>query len=302
MKMEPVIPFDQRDGSLWYDGKLVPWKDAKVHVLTHGLHYASCVFEGERMYSGRIYKLKEHTERLFASARILGITIPFTEDQVNDACMEACRVQGYTDAYVRPVVWRGSEMMAVSAQQTKIHVAIATWSWPSYFDPETKMKGIKLDISEWKRPAPDTAPTRAKAAGLYMICTMSKHIAEAKGFTDALMLDYRGYIAEATGANIIFVKDGTLHTPTPDCFLDGITRRSVLALARARQIPVVTRHIKPEELPDFSEAFLVGTAAEVTPISQIGAYKFTPGEISQTLMHDYSDDVRREVSLVDLSK
>lgn len=298
--MADVIPFDQRDGSLWFDGKLVPWKEGKIHVLSHGLHYASCVFEGERMYSGRIYKLKEHTERLFESARILGIKIPYTVDEINKACIDACEVQGIADAYVRPVVWRGSEMMAVAAQQTKTHVAIATWSWPSYFDPDTKMKGIRLDISQWKRPAPDTAPTAAKAAGLYMICTMSKHNAEDKGFTDALMLDYRGYVAEATGANIIFVKDGVLHTPTPDCFLDGITRRSVEALARIRQLQVVERHIKPEELADFSEAFLCGTAAEVTPVSQIGPYTFTPGEISRALMHDYSAEVRREVSLVNL--
>lgn len=298
--MADVIPFDQREGSLWFDGKLVPWKDGKIHILSHGLHYASCVFEGERMYSGRIYKLQEHTERLFESARILGIKIPYTVDEINKACIEACQVQGYTDAYVRPVVWRGSEMMAVSAQQTKTHVAVATWSWPSYFDPETKMKGIRLDISQWKRPAPDTAPTAAKAAGLYMICTMSKHAAEDKGFSDALMLDYRGYVAEATGANIIFVKDGVLHTPTPDCFLDGITRRSVEALARIRQLQVVERHIKPEELADFSEAFLCGTAAEVTPVAQIGPHKFTPGEISRGLMHDYSAEVRREVSQVNL--
>jgi len=300
--MADVIPFDQRDGSLWFDGKLVPWRDAKVHVLTHGLHYASCVFEGERMYSGRIYKLKEHTRRLFESARILGIKIPYTEEEIDAACLEACRVQGHADAYVRPVVYRGSEMMAVSAQQTKIHVAVAAWPWPSYFDPVTKMKGIKLDISDWKRPAPDTAPTQAKAAGLYMICTVSKHNAEAKGYTDALMLDYRGYVGEATGANIFFVKDGTLHTPTPDCFLDGITRRSVMALARIRQIPVIERHIEAYELGGFSECFLTGTAAEVTPVSQIGPYRYTPGEISQTLMHDYSDDVRREVSLVELAK
>lgn len=298
--MADVIPFDQRDGSLWFDGKLVPWKDAKIHVLTHGLHYASCVFEGERMYSGRIYKLKEHTERLFESARILGITIPYTVDEINKACMEACEVQGYKDAYVRPVVWRGSEMMAVAAQQTKTHVAVATWSWPSYFDPETKMKGIRLDISQWKRPAPDTAPTAAKAAGLYMICTMSKHAAEDKGYTDALMLDYRGYVAEATGANIIFVQDGVLHTPTPDCFLDGITRRSVEAIARIRQLKVVERHIKPEEMADFSEAFLCGTAAEVTPVAEIGPYKFTPGEISRSLMTDYLADVQREKSVVEL--
>jgi branched-chain amino acid aminotransferase len=298
--MADVIPFDQRDGSLWFDGKLVPWKEAQIHVLTHGLHYASAVFEGERMYSGRIYKLQEHTERLFESARILGIKIPYTVDEISKACIAACEVQGTADAYVRPVVWRGSEMMAVSAQQTKTHVAIATWSWPSYFDPETKMKGIRLDISDWKRPAPDTAPTAAKAAGLYMICTMSKHAAESKGYTDALMLDYRGYVAEATGANIVFVKDGVLHTPTPDCFLDGITRRSVEGLARIRQIPVVERHIKPDEMADFSECFLAGTAAEVTPVSEIGPYRFTPGDISRALMHDYAAEVRREKSLVTL--
>ena len=298
--MADVIPFDDRDGSLWYDGKLVPWREAKTHVLTHGLHYASCVFEGERLYSGRIYKLKEHTERLIESARILGMTIPYTEKEINAACMAAA--EGYVDGYVRPVVFRGSEMMAVSAQNTKIHVAVAVWNWPSYFDPATKLKGIRLDISDWKRPAPDTAPTKAKAAGLYMICTMSKHAAEAKGYADALMLDYRGLVAEATGANIVFVKDGTLHTPIPDCFLDGITRRSVLALARKRQIPVVERHIEAKELGDFSEAFLAGTAAEVTPVSEIGPYRFKPGEISETLMHDYADDVRRPVSQVDLDK
>jgi branched-chain amino acid aminotransferase len=299
--MADVIPFDQRDGSLWFDGKLVPWKDAKIHVLTHGLHYASCVFEGERMYSGRIFKLKEHTHRLFESARWLGMKIPFTEEEISKACMEACEVQGYTDAYVRPVVYRGSEMMAVSAQQTKIHVAVAAWSWPSYFDPETKMKGIRLDISDWKRPAPDTIPCKAKAAGLYMICTLSKHNAEAKGYTDAMMLDYRGYIGEATGANIFFVKDGELHTPIADCFLDGITRRSVIALARLRQIPVMERHIQPDEMSGFTECFLTGSAAEVTPVSEIGPYKFTPGEISRALMNDYSLDVRREISLVKLN-
>ncbi len=299
--MADVIPFDQRDGSLWFDGKLVPWKEAKTHVLTHGLHYASCVFEGERMYSGRIYKLKEHTRRLFKSAEILGIKIPYSEGEISKACIEACEVQGYTDAYVRPVVYRGSEMMAVSAQQTKTHVAIAAWSWPSYFDPETKMKGIRLAISDWKRPAPDTAPVHAKAAGLYMICTMSKHTAESKGYTDAMMLDYRGYVGEATGANMFFVKDGTLHTPTADCFLNGITRQSVIALAKLRQIPVVERHIMPEEMSGFSECFLTGSAAEVTPVSEIGPYKFMPGEISRTLMHDYSDDVRREVSVVSIN-
>ncbi len=298
--MADIIPFDDRDGSLWFDGKLVPWREAKTHVLTHGLHYASSIFEGERIYSGRIFKHAEHTARLFESARILGMKIPFSEKEIFDACYEAARAQNITDGYVRPVVYRGSEMMAVSAQKTKIHVAIAVWQWPSYFDPATKMKGIRLGISDWRRPAPDTAPTKAKAAGLYMICTMSKHAAEAQGYADALMLDYRGLVAEATGANIFFVQNGALHTPVPDCFLDGITRRSVMALARKRQIPVIERQIKPEEMIDFSECFIVGTAAEVTPVSEIGPYKFKPADITQTLMHDYMEDVNREKSVVTL--
>jgi branched-chain amino acid aminotransferase len=295
-----IIPFDDRDGSLWYDGKLVPWREAKTHVLTHGLHYASSVFEGERLYSGRIYKLEEHTARLFESARLMGMKIPYTEEQINAACYEAAQAQGIEDGYVRPVVFRGSEMMAVAAQNTKIHVAIAVWQWPSYFDPATKLKGIRLTISDWKRPAPDTAPTKAKAAGLYMICTLSKHEAEAQGYNDALMFDYRGLVAEATGANVFFVKDGALHTPTPDCFLDGITRQSVMALARARQIPVHERHIERKELETFTECFLTGTAAEVTPVSEIGPYKFKPGKISETLMNDYAEDVHRPVSAIKL--
>ncbi len=298
--MASPLPFDDRDGSLWYDGKLVPWREAKTHMLTHGLHYASCVFEGERIYSGRIYKLEEHTARLFESARILGMKIPYTEDEINKACYEAARAQNIEDGYVRPVVYRGSEMMAVSAQNTKIHVAIAVWQWPSYFDPKEKMKGIRLAISDWKRPAPDTAPTRAKAAGLYMICTLSKHAAEAQGYADAMMLDYRGYVAEATGANMFFVADGKLYTPIADCFLDGITRRSVIALAKARQIPVIEKHIKPEELEGYSECFITGTAAEVTPVSEIGPYRFKPGQITETLMRDYSEEVRRPVSQVKL--
>jgi branched-chain amino acid aminotransferase len=300
--MADVIPFDLRDGSLWHDGKLVPWKEAKTHVLTHGLHYASCVFEGERIYSGRIYKLKEHTARLFESARILGMKIPYTEEEISAACYEAAQAQNIVDGYVRPVVYRGSEMMAVSAQNTKIHVAIAVWQWPSYFDPATKLKGIRLDISKWRRPGPDMAPTGAKAAGLYMICTMSKHDAEAKGYADAMMYDYRGYIAEATGANIFFVKDGKLHTPIADCFLNGITRQSVIELAKNRQIPVIERHIEPNELETFTECFLTGSAAEVTPVSEIGPYRFKPGEISETLMHDYADEVRRPDSQVKLRK
>jgi len=298
--MADIIPFDDRDGSLWYDGKLVPWREAKTHVLTHGLHYASSVFEGERIYSGRIYKLEEHTARLFESARILGMTIPFTEQQVSDACYEAARAQGIEDGYVRPVVFRGSEQMSVAAPRSSVHIAIAVWRWPSYFSPAEKLKGIRLAISDWKRPAPDTAPTKSKAAGLYMICTLAKHKAEADGFHDAIMFDYRGYVAEATGANVFFVGDGKLYTPTPDCFLDGITRRSVMALARARQIPVIERHIEPSELDGFSECFLTGTAAEVTPVRQIGNWNFTPAAITETLLRDYNDDVHRPVSTVTL--
>jgi branched-chain amino acid aminotransferase len=271
---------------------MVPWTEAKTHVLTHGLHYGSSVFEGERIYGGTIYKLKEHTERLFKSAEVLGMKIPFTQDQISAACIEAAQAQNIQDGYVRPVAFRGSEMMAVSAQNTKIHVAIAVWEWPSYFDPKEKLKGIRMDISDWKRPAPDTAPTQAKAAGLYMICTLSKHAAEAKGYADAMMLDYRGYVAEATGANIFFVKEGSLHTPIADCFLNGITRQSVIAIAKAHQIPVIERHILPDELSQFSECFITGSAAEVTPVQEIGPYKFKPGKLTETLMNAYADEVR----------
>lgn len=295
-----IIPFDDRDGWLWYDGKLVPWRDAKTHVLTHGLHYASSVFEGERLYSGRIYKLKEHTARLFESARILGMDIPFTEDEISDACMDVARAQGIEEGYVRPVAFRGSEVMAVAAQGTKTHIAIAVWQWPSYFDPALKKKGIRMTIADWRRPAPDTAPTKAKAAGLYMIATLSKHAAEDQGYTDALMFDYRGRVAEATGANIFFVRDGKLHTPIPDCFLDGITRRSIMALARARQIPVVERHIEADELGSFSECFLTGTAAEVTPVGEIAEHCYVPAQITETLMNDYHEDVHRPVSMVSI--
>jgi branched-chain amino acid aminotransferase len=294
--MASVIPFDQRDGGLWYDGEIVPWTSAKTHVLTHGLHYGSCVFEGERSYGGRIYKLKEHTERLFKSAEILGIKIPFSQDEINQACIDAAKVQNILDGYIRPVAFRGSEMMAVSAQATKIHVAVAAWAWPSYFDPAEKLKGIRLDISQWRRPAPDTAPTQAKAAGLYMICTISKHAAEAKGYADALMFDYRGLVAEATGANVFFIKDGVLHTPIPDCFLNGITRQSVIAIAKARGVKVVERHIQPEEMSEFSECFITGSAAEVTPVSEIGPYRFKPGSLTETLMNAYADEVRGVVA------
>ena len=290
--MADVIPFDQRDGKLWYDGKLVDWKDATTHVLTHGLHYGSSVFEGQRIYNGTIFKLAEHTDRLFFSAQTLGMKIPFTREQINQACIDVAKANNITEGYQRPVAFRGSEMMAVSAQTTTIHVAIACWPWPSYFSPAEKLKGIRLDISRWKRPSAETEPVHAKAAGLYMICTICKHEAEAKGYADAMFLDYRGYISEATGANVFFIKDGELHTPTPDCFLNGLTRQTVIGLAKARQIKVIERHIMPEELNGFTECFLTGSAAEVTPVSEIGPYKFKPGALTETLMTAYSDLVR----------
>jgi len=281
-----LVPFDDRDGWIWFDGKLVPWRDAKLHVLTHGLHYASAVFEGERAYSGNIFKLRAHTERLIQSGRILGFEIPFTAEQIDAACNEVLKANNLTDAYVRPIAWRGSEMLAVGAQQTKTHLAIATWAWPNLFGAD-RMKGVRLGMASWKRPHPETAPTAAKATGLYMIGTLSKHEAEAAGWNDALMLDWRGQVSEATGANIFFVMDGELHTPTPDCFLDGITRRTVMGLARQHQIKVVERAILPEEMKRATEVFLAGTAAEVTPVRQIGEYSFTPSQITETLMKDY---------------
>jgi branched-chain amino acid aminotransferase len=286
------VPFDQLEGQIWFNGEFLPWKDAKIHVLTHGLHYASAVFEGERAYGGEIFKLREHTERLIESGRILGFKVPYSADEIDAACNELLQRQGFTDAYVRPIAWRGSEMMGVSAQANRINVAIAIWQWPSYFDPEQRMKGIRLDLAEYRRPDPRTAPSKSKAAGLYMICTISKHAAEAKGYADALMLDWRGQVAEATGANVFFVKDGVIHTPTPDCFLDGITRRTVIELAKRRGYEVQVRAIMPEELEGFTECFLCGTAAEVTPVSEIGPYKFTPGDISRTLVADYMDEVQ----------
>ena len=281
-----LIPFDDRDGVIWWDGQMVPWRDARLHVLTHGLHYASAVFEGERAYGGNIFKLREHTDRLINSGRILGFEVPFSAEQIDDACRQVLAANNLTDAYVRPIAWRGTEMLAVSAQATKIHLAIACWEWPSYFGAD-RMKGIRLGWAPWKRPAPDTAPTAAKASGLYMIGTLSKHAVEAEGWTDAMMLDWRGRIAESTGANIFFVFDGALHTPVPDCFLDGITRRTVMALARRRNLSVVERAIMPEEIGAASEVFLAGTAAEVTAVSQIGEHHFTPGQITATLMADY---------------
>lgn len=288
--MAPV-PFDQLEGYIWMNGEFIRWADAKVHVLTHGLHYASSVFEGERAYGGEIFKLNEHTERLHESARILGFKIPYTVEELNDASRKLLAKQGFQDAYVRPVAWRGSESMGVSAQANKINVAIAIWQWPSYFDPAQKLKGIRLDLAEYRRPDPRTAPSKSKAAGLYMICTISKHAAEAKGYADALMLDWRGRVAEATGANVFFVKDGVLHTPTPDCFLDGITRRTVIDLAKRRGYEVIERAIMPEELETFEQCFLTGTAAEVTPVAEIGPYRFTVGEIAANLMNDYAAEV-----------
>ena len=288
-----LIPFDDRDGYIWLNGEIVPWRDAKTHTLSHGLHYASLVFEGERVYSGVVFEGALHTKRLRQSCNILDFDIPITDEEVEAAKMAIVEANNIVDGYVRAFCWRGSEMMAISAQQTKTHVAIAAWEWPSYFDPETKMKGITLDISEWRRPAPESAPVHAKAAGLYMICTLSKHAAEKKGFQDALMLDYRGYIAEATGANVFFIDDeGTIHTPTPDCFLNGITRQTVIAMAKSMQIKVVERHMKPEDMASMKECFLTGTAAEVTPVSQIGDYHFTPSDISRKLIDGYENLVR----------
>ncbi|TYC64637.1 branched-chain amino acid aminotransferase [Stappia sp. BW2] len=285
-------PFDQLSGDIWYDGTFVPWSEAKLHVLSHGLHYGSSVFEGERAYGGRIFKSEEHTQRLLASAHMLGFEIPYTAEQINAAKEETLARMNLTDAYIRPVAWRGSEMMGISAQNNTIHLAIATWEWPSYFKPEERLKGIRLDMAEYRRPAPATAPYKAKAAGLYMICTISKHAAEAKGYTDALMLDWRGQVAEATGANVFFVKDGKIHTPTPDCFLNGITRQTVIGLAKDRGIEVVERVIMPEELSEFEQCFVTGTAAEVTPVSEIAGNTFVVGDIIKTLMQDYDAAVR----------
>lgn len=283
------IPFDQLDGEIWYNGKFVAWEDAKMHVLTHGLHYASAVFEGERAYSGKVFKLEEHTARLHKSANILGFEIPYSGTELNAVTTELLARQNLVDAYVRPIAWRGSEMMGVSAQSNSINVAIAAWAWPSYFDPDQRLKGIRLDMAEFRRPDPITAPCHSKAAGLYMICTLSKHAAEAKGYADALMLDWRGQVAEATGANVFFVKNGVVHTPIPDCFLDGITRRTAIDLVKQRGIEVVERIVMPDEMSDFEQCFLTGTAAEVTPVSEIGPYRFSVGKLVTTLMQDYAN-------------
>ena len=292
-----MIPYDKRSGKIWYNDNLVDWGDVKLHVLSHGLHYASCVFEGERVYDGAIFKLEEHTERFFYSAKRMGFTIPFSQDQINEASKKIISIQKVNNGYVRPVAWRGSEMMAISAQQTKIHVAIATWEWGSYFDPKLKTEGIKLNISKWKRPSPESIPWDTKAAGLYMICTLSKHDAESQGYTDSLMLDHEGKVAEATGANIFFKdKDGNLHTPTPDSFLDGITRRTIIEIAKTKNIKVFERKIEVSELSNFDGCFLTGTAAEVTPVSSIDRFNFKVCNTIMELSKSYQDIVRKKIA------
>jgi branched-chain amino acid aminotransferase len=286
-------PYDQRDGYIWMNGELIPWRDARVHLLTHALHYGSAVFEGERVYDGEIFKVTEHSQRLHESAQGLDFEMPYSVAEIDQACRDVVRANKLVDGYVRPLAWRGSEQMGVSAQATRINLAIAAWDWGSYFDPAARTKGLRLKIAQYYRPDPRTAPAKSKAAGLYMICTIEKHRAEREGYADALMLDWRGQIAESTGANIFFVKDGVLHTPLPDCFLDGITRRTVIELAKQRGWKVVERAIMPEEMADFSECFITGTAAEVTPVSEIGPYRFTIGDITRTLMDDYSTLVHR---------
>jgi len=288
-----LVPFDDRDGWIWLDGEFVPWRDARVHVLTHALHYGSSVFEGARMYDGEVFKLTEHTERLFRSAEILDFQIPYSVAEIEEACKATAARNGLENAYLRPLAWRGAEQMGVSAPHSRIHVAIACWAWPSYFRPEERRRGIRLTHARYRRPSPECEPVHSKAAGLYMICTLEKHAAERAGYADALMLDYRGYVAETTGANVFLVREGAIHTPTPDCFLDGITRRTAIALARGRGLEVIERHIEAAELPTFSECFITGTAAEVTPVSEIGEHRYTPGDISLGLMEAYSRLVRR---------
>ena len=291
-----LIPFDKRSGKIWFNGEPVNWPDVKIHVLNHGLHYASCVFEGERVYDGSIFKLSEHTKRLFYSAKRMEIQIPYSQSEINQACNQIVSVQNVKNGYVRPVVWRGSEMMAISAQKNKTNVAIATWEWGSYFDPKLKLKGIKLNISKWKRPNPNSVPWDTKASGLYMICTLSKHEAESQGFADSLMLDHDGNIAEATGANIFFKdkKEGSLHTPIPDSFLDGITRRCVIDLAKSKKIKVIERKIIPAEMSNFVGCFLTGTAAEITPVSQIDKFNFSVCNIIVDLSESYQLLVRKK--------
>ena len=283
-----AVPMDQRDGWIWFDGELKPWKDAKIHVLTHGLHYASTVFEGERAYGGEIFKSREHTERLIRSGKMLDFTIPYSVDEIEAAKRLVLEKNGLTDAYVRPVAWRGSEELSVPGRNNKVHLAIASWVWPSYFSVEEKLKGIRLEWSKWKRPSPETIPSHAKAAGLYMICTLSKDAAMANGFADSLMLDYRGYVAEATGANVFFIKGDEITTPLPDCFLNGITRQTVIELAKQNGYKVTERHMMPDELKNFDECFLTGTAAEITPVSLVGEYSFKPGRACETLLKAFN--------------
>ena len=293
--MVDSIPFDKRSGKIWFNGKTIDWKDAQIHVLNHGLHYASCVFEGERVYDSEIFKLEEHTERLFYSAKKLDMDIPYSQKEVNEASKKIVNIQKVQNGYVRPVVWRGSEMMALSSQKSKINVAIATWEWGSYFDPKLKLKGIKMNISSWRRPSPDSIPWDSKAAGLYMICTLSKHEAEKQGYTDSLLLDHKGDVAEATGANIFFKNSaGELHTPTPDSFLDGITRRCLISIAKSKGIKVIERKIKPEEMKDFTGCFLTGTAAEVTPVSAIDKFQFKVCDTIKDLSESYQSLVRKK--------
>jgi branched-chain amino acid aminotransferase len=287
-----AVPFDQRPDLIWFDGKLIPTADSKISVLTHGLHYASCVFEGERAYGGAIFKSTAHSERLKNSGKILDFEIPYSVAEIDAAKQLVLDKNNQKDAYVRPVAWRGSEALGVSAQSNKIHLAIATWEWPSYFDPAQRLKGIRMDLADYRRPDPKTAPCLAKAAGLYMICTISKHRAETRGYADAMMLDWQGRVAECTGANIFFIKDGKIHTPIADCFLAGITRSTAMELARRRNIEVIERRIQPEELSGFSECFITGTAAEVTAVAEIADWKFTPGRITQQLMADYTAEVQ----------
>ena len=284
-----VIPFDERDGFIWINGTIVPWREAKIHVLSHGLHYASSVFEGERMYNGKIFRSREHSERFHKSAEILGMKIPYSVDELEEIKYKICKENDLASAYIRPVAWRGGEQMGVSAKLTKTHVAVAAWSWGAYFDEEKRDKGISLKTANWRRPAPDTAPTQSKAAGLYMICTISKHAVEDEGYDDALMLDYRGYIAEASAANFFAVKDGVLLTPPPDCFLNGLTRQTVIELAKSMNIPFEERHLKTEELPDFQEIFVTGTAAEVTAVGQIDNHHYTVGPITKKLRTAYEE-------------
>ena len=290
-----MIPYDKREGKIWYNNDLVDWQDVKVHILSHGLHYASCVFEGLRVYDGEIFKLEKHTDRLYHSAKKMDIKIPYSKDAINNATKKIVSVQNVQNGYIRPVAWRGSEMMAVAAQQTKIHMAIATWEWGTYFDPKLKTEGIKLNISNWRRPAPNTIPWDTKASGLYMICTLSKHEAEKQGYTDSLMLDHEGNISEATGANIFFKdNNGELHTPTPDCFLDGITRRTVIEIAKSKNIKVNERKISPDELSSFVGSFLTGTAAEVTPISKIAEHTYKVCNLILDLSASYDKLVRKK--------